>query len=53
MATQNNASGDKFISYPTAGHHRRARDDPRQPSQQLFAERDQSTRAPNPARPDA
>lgn len=37
MATQNNASGDKFIVYPTAGQTVAPRDNPRQVFQQLFA----------------
>ncbi len=37
MATQNHASGDKFIVYPTAGQTVAPRDNPRQVFQQLFA----------------
>lgn len=37
MATTNNAAGDKFIVYPTAGQTVAPRDDPRQVFQQLFA----------------
>lgn len=37
MATQNNASGDKFIVYPTAGQTIAPQDNPRLAFQQLFA----------------
>jgi hypothetical protein len=37
MATTNNAAGDKFIVYPTAGQTLAPRDDPKQVFQQLFA----------------
>lgn len=37
MATQNNASGDKFIVYPTAGQTIAPQDNPRRAFEQLFA----------------
>jgi hypothetical protein len=50
MATQNNASGDKFIVYPTAGQTVSPRDNPRQVFQQLFANTNPSSPGtPNPA----
>ncbi|MCA3011033.1 MAG: DUF1552 domain-containing protein [Myxococcaceae bacterium] len=48
MATTNNAGGDKFIVYPTAGQTVAPRDDPRQVFQQLFATATPGG-SPNPA----
>jgi hypothetical protein len=47
MATQNNASGDKFIVYPTAGQTVAPNDNPRQVFQQLFANASVDAGTPN------